>query len=272
MVKRTAIGKQLQFSSAMFSTSVEKAHPFQVRFTLRLRDERSMWMQDRCKVHVWGPAWIKINWKSIRLSAQSHMASHDTWGFVNTLQHDFGGVLGWPLDTFFWALRISWSRRLARVWSDPQESVYGGKCLVQRSSTFELQFFVPNLCFSTLNAAFCLSLLWDAGAQATIVFSTLQTMEEAYLEFFFSPWAFDTEVGDEINWVWILTQLQESSGAFIERTCNLSSPSEYTCSSILYMSGKNRLSSINNRLKLETSRNIPIIWEVSIQEYTSNEG
>jgi hypothetical protein len=38
------------------------------------------------------------------------------------------------------------------------------------------------------------------------------------------------------------------------------------------MSGKNRLSSINNRLKLETSRNIPIIWEVSIQEYTSNEG
>ena len=35
--------------------------------------------------------------------------------------HNFGGVLGWPLDTFFWALTISrsWSRLLARVWSGP---------------------------------------------------------------------------------------------------------------------------------------------------------
>ena len=31
---------------------VEKAEPVQVRFTLRLRDWRSMWMQDGCKVHV----------------------------------------------------------------------------------------------------------------------------------------------------------------------------------------------------------------------------
>jgi hypothetical protein len=29
--------------------------------------------------------------------------------------HDFGGVLGWPLDTFFWALTISWSRLMAHV-------------------------------------------------------------------------------------------------------------------------------------------------------------
>ena len=35
-------------------------------------------------------------------------------GFVTTL-HDFGGVLGRPLNTFFWALTISWSRLLARV-------------------------------------------------------------------------------------------------------------------------------------------------------------
>ena len=32
-----------------------------------------------------------------------------------TTLHDFGGVLGRPLDTFFWALTISWSRLLARV-------------------------------------------------------------------------------------------------------------------------------------------------------------
>jgi hypothetical protein len=37
---------------------------------------------------------------------------------VTTL-YDFEGVLGWPLDTFFWALTISWSRLLARVWSGP---------------------------------------------------------------------------------------------------------------------------------------------------------
>ena len=31
---------------------VEKAEPVQVRFTLRLRDQRSMWMQDGCKVYM----------------------------------------------------------------------------------------------------------------------------------------------------------------------------------------------------------------------------
>ena len=31
---------------------VEKAEPVQVRFTLRLRDQGSMWMQDVCKVYM----------------------------------------------------------------------------------------------------------------------------------------------------------------------------------------------------------------------------
>ena len=31
---------------------VEKTEPVQVRFTLRLRDQRSMWMQDGCKVYM----------------------------------------------------------------------------------------------------------------------------------------------------------------------------------------------------------------------------
>ena len=31
---------------------VEKVEPVQVRFTLRLRDQRSMWMQDGCKVYM----------------------------------------------------------------------------------------------------------------------------------------------------------------------------------------------------------------------------
>ena len=148
---------------------VEKAEPVQLRFTLCLRDQRSMWMQDGCKVYVdsymalngscflvtwttfknhfleigltqnqdtmalrtfttvsWfyvimceDPAWIKIHWNSIWLRARSHMTSHHTWGFV-TMLYDFGGALGRPLGTFFWALTISWSQFLARVWSDPQ--------------------------------------------------------------------------------------------------------------------------------------------------------
>ena len=47
------------------------------------------------------------------------MTSHDTRGSVTTL-HDFGGVLGRPLGTFFWALAISWSRLLTRVRSGPE--------------------------------------------------------------------------------------------------------------------------------------------------------
>ena len=66
--------------------------------------------------HVWGPAWIKIHWNSIRLRARSHMTSHYTWGPVTTTLHDFGSVLRWPLDTFIWALTISWSPLLACVY------------------------------------------------------------------------------------------------------------------------------------------------------------
>ena len=51
------------------------------------------------------------------------MASHYTWGSVTTLQHDFGGVLGRPLDTFFWALTTSRSQLLARV---PSTYLLGG--------------------------------------------------------------------------------------------------------------------------------------------------
>ena len=32
-----------------------------------------------------------------------------------TTLHDFGGVLGRPLDTFFWALTIPWSRFVCEV-------------------------------------------------------------------------------------------------------------------------------------------------------------
>jgi len=65
------------------------------------------------------PAWIEIHRDSIWSKARSHMTSHYTWGGSVTTLHDVGGVLERPLDTFFWALTISWSRLLARVWSGP---------------------------------------------------------------------------------------------------------------------------------------------------------
>jgi hypothetical protein len=34
---------------------------------------------------------------------------------ARTALHDFGGVLGRPLDTFLWALTFSWSQILARL-------------------------------------------------------------------------------------------------------------------------------------------------------------
>jgi hypothetical protein len=59
-------------------------------------------------------------WNSIWLRAWSHMTSHYTLWSVTTLP-DCGGVLGrGRLDTFIWALTISWSRLLARVWSGPK--------------------------------------------------------------------------------------------------------------------------------------------------------
>ena len=68
--------------------------------------------------HMWGLVWIEIHRNNIRLRAQSHMTSHYARGSVTEL-HDFGGVLGRPLDSFFRALTISWSRLLACVWSSP---------------------------------------------------------------------------------------------------------------------------------------------------------
>jgi hypothetical protein len=71
-------------------------------------------------IMVWGPTtWIEIHCNSIQLRDRSHMTSHYFWRFVTTL-HDFKGVLGQPLDTFFWALTMSWSQLLACVWSGPK--------------------------------------------------------------------------------------------------------------------------------------------------------
>ena len=63
---------------------MEKAEPGQVRFTLRLRDQRSMWMQDGCQVFLHGIEWIMFH---------GHLDSFQKsslWGRPNTKPGDHG--------------------------------------------------------------------------------------------------------------------------------------------------------------------------------------
>jgi hypothetical protein len=104
--------------------------------------------------HVWGSTWIEIHWNSIWLSARSHMASYYTWGSVTTL-HDFGGELGRPLDTFFWALTILWSQLLARVWSGPNLKVDGSSMGIFSNHTN-----YPNKCMLLFRVTQCNEWEW----------------------------------------------------------------------------------------------------------------
>ena len=59
-----------------------------------------------------------MNRNSIKLHLVEGPVTYDFTIHLRVRDHtpyDFGGVLGWPLHTFFWALTISWSRLLARV-------------------------------------------------------------------------------------------------------------------------------------------------------------
>ncbi len=56
-----------------------------------------------------------------------------------TTLHDFGGVLGRPLDTFFWALTISWSRLLAGVMCEAALSKYSSVVVIGEEPLERLQ-------------------------------------------------------------------------------------------------------------------------------------
>ena len=154
---------------------VEKAEPVEVRFTLRLRTT-GVWECRMNVKSRWILTWHRMDyvsrslgyfqqlgahgmlttvdllcsrshvrtrlnknhWNSIWLSAQSHMISLYTWGFV-TILHNSEGVLD---GTFFWALTISWSRLLACVWSGPRTT---SRCSCVKYLIFyyrETMFFV----------------------------------------------------------------------------------------------------------------------------------
>ena len=72
-----------------------------------------------CFIMCEDTTWIEIHWNSIWLRVRSHVTSHYTWG-SHFILRDIGGVLGRPLYAFLWALIISWSQLLARVWSGPK--------------------------------------------------------------------------------------------------------------------------------------------------------
>ena len=67
--------------------------------------------------HVWGPTWMKIDWNSI-WSRPGHVWLHNTlegpWPHYMILEVSWDGL--WTLSL---GLSQSWSRLLARVWSDP---------------------------------------------------------------------------------------------------------------------------------------------------------
>ena len=156
-------------SIALQALSLVK-EPIQVHFTLRLRDQRSKWVQDGCKVYIsscmassgsgFMVTWVIFknhllevgltqNWETMALRKLttinilflflSCMRTPHEYKFIEIA---FGWGPGqiylhttleglWPhyvilgvswdnlWDTFFWALTISWSRLLSRVWSGP---------------------------------------------------------------------------------------------------------------------------------------------------------
>jgi hypothetical protein len=56
-----------------------------------------------------------MNRNSLRLHLIEGPVTYNFTLHLRTTPHDFGSVLGQPLDTFFWALTISWSRLVAYV-------------------------------------------------------------------------------------------------------------------------------------------------------------
>jgi hypothetical protein len=74
----------------------------------------------RVRDHIaWCWRWVGMAFRHFLLGSHNFMVTAlGSWGSVATL-HNVGGELGWPLDTFFWAITISWSRLLAHVWSGP---------------------------------------------------------------------------------------------------------------------------------------------------------
>jgi hypothetical protein len=124
-------------SCFMVTLIILKNHVLEVGLTQNRETMTLQTLLNYCLIllcHAWGPAWIDIRWNSIWLRAHSHMTSHYTWGSVTTLR-DFGSVLGRPLDTFSWALTISWLRLLARVWSGPESLSYLLRVLIPLVNT-----------------------------------------------------------------------------------------------------------------------------------------
>ena len=63
-----------------------------------------------------------MNIFSLKQHLVEGMVTYDFTLHLRVCDHtaDFGGVLGRPLGTFFWAPTISWSRLLACVWTGPK--------------------------------------------------------------------------------------------------------------------------------------------------------
>ena len=102
-VKSTWIPTWHRIDHVSWSRGLFQKPPLGGRFNIKPGDHCTPNAHSRSFIlcyHAWGPQQLEIHRNSIWLRTQPHLTSHYTWGSVTTL-HDFGSVLGWPLDTFF---------------------------------------------------------------------------------------------------------------------------------------------------------------------------
>jgi hypothetical protein len=110
-------------SCFMVTWIIFKNHLLEVGLTQKQGDHDTLNTHNCCWFvlfyHAWELAWIKFIEIAFRWG-DAHIWLHTTpkgpWPHYMIL----GVVLGRPLDTFYWALRNSWSRVLACVWGGPK--------------------------------------------------------------------------------------------------------------------------------------------------------
>jgi hypothetical protein len=109
----------LNGSCFMVISIISKYHLLEVGLT---RDHETMALQTLITVdlvyffNVWGPCMDRNSLKKHLVEGPIHISSYYTQRPVTTL-HDFGSGLKTTFGHFFWALTISWSHLLVRVWS-----------------------------------------------------------------------------------------------------------------------------------------------------------
>ena len=96
---------------------VEKVEPVQVRLTLRVRDQRSMWMQDVCKVYMTSNgSWCMLTWTvfETHFLGVGLTRKRETMAFRNLTTIDLFDFIMYDDPTW---IEIRWNSIWLRAWS-----------------------------------------------------------------------------------------------------------------------------------------------------------